>query len=79
MYSVIISYYNICVEGAENVWVSYCYTLVHVHVMKERGGVYIQLHSFLTLALDGVTTHLHAPTVLPLGKETPVPIEWQGR
>jgi len=49
--------------------------------MKERGrgGVDLEFYSFLPLAVDGVSGHFHAPTVLSLGKQTPVPIEWQGR
>ena len=33
----------------------------------------------LTLGSRGVSGHLHAPTVLSLRKQTPVPMEWQGR
>jgi hypothetical protein len=53
--------------------------VIHVHVMKGRGGSGLQLHAFLPLAVDGASGHLHAPTVLSLGKQTPVPTEWQGR
>jgi hypothetical protein len=53
--------------------------VIRVHVMKERGGVKLQPHSFLPLAVDGMNGHVHAPTVLSLGKETPVPIKWWGR
>jgi hypothetical protein len=49
--------------------------VIHAHVMKERGGVDVQLHSFLPLAVDGVSGHLHTS----LGKQIPVPIKWQGR
>jgi hypothetical protein len=47
--------------------------------MKERGGVDLQLHSFLPFTVDGVSGHLHAPTVISLENETPVPIGWWGR
>jgi len=38
------------------------------------GRVEVQLHSFLTLALEGVS-HLHAPAALPLRKKSHIPIE----
>jgi len=34
----------------------------------------VQLHAFLTLALDGGEWQLHAPAALPQGKELPVHI-----
>jgi hypothetical protein len=44
---------------------------VNHHSMKMYGG--ILLHISLTSALD-VTDWLHAPAVIPPGKEPPVPI-----
>jgi len=41
--------------------------------MKTYLGVEIQLHAFLTSALDGVSGQLHAPAALPPEKEPPVP------
>jgi hypothetical protein len=41
---------------------------------KVYGRVEVQLHSFLTSALDGVS-HLHTPATLPLRKKPHVPIE----
>jgi len=43
------------------------YTMVYKRVK-------VQLHSFLTSALDGVS-YLHAPTALPPRKKPHVPIE----
>lgn len=39
--------------------------------MPRDGGMEIQLRTFLTSALDGVSSQLHIPTTLPLRKETP--------
>jgi hypothetical protein len=36
--------------------------------MQAYGGVEVELHSFLTLALGGVGVHHHASAVLPPGK-----------
>jgi hypothetical protein len=44
--------------------------------MKMYGGVDVQIHVFLTLALFG-SGHLHAPASLPPGKELPV-THWIG-
>jgi len=41
--------------------------------MQKYGGVKVQLHTFLTLALGGGDWSAHA--ALPLEKEPPVPIE----
>jgi len=46
--------------------------------MKERRGVDLQFHSFLPLAVDGVSGHFHAPTVIPRETDSSA-IEWQGR
>ena len=43
--------------------------------MKVYGGAEVLLHSFLTLALDGVRGQPHALAALPLGKEPSVPTE----
>jgi hypothetical protein len=43
--------------------------------MKEYGGVDVQIHTFLILALfGGEWSPSHAPAALPLTKEPPVPI-----
>jgi hypothetical protein len=47
--------------------------VVAVYAMVHR-RVEVQLHSFLTSALDGVS-HLHAPAALPQRKKAHVPIE----
>jgi len=44
-----------------------CFLLTEHHVTKP-----VQLHVFLTSAVDGCERQLHAPTALPLGKEPPV-------
>ena len=36
--------------------------------MQAYGGVELELHSFLTLALDGVNVHRHASAVFLPGK-----------
>ena len=43
--------------------------------MKVYGGAEILLHSFLTLALDGVSGQPHAQAALPVEKEPPRPTE----
>jgi hypothetical protein len=43
--------------------------------MKIYGGAEVLLHSFLTLALDGLRGQPHALAALPLEKEPPIPTE----
>jgi hypothetical protein len=45
------------------------------HAMKTYWGVEVQLHAFLTSALEEVSGQLHAPAALPPVKDLPVPIE----
>jgi hypothetical protein len=44
------------------------------HAMKTDAGVEVQIHEFLTLALDQVGGELHAPAALRPGKYSSVPI-----
>ena len=61
-----------------------CFTVTKnddpVHTRKEHGGVDIQLYSFLTLALDGVGSQLHAAAAVPpTERALPYPTEcWIG-
>lgn len=50
------------------------YLITHC-ITKTDEGVDIQLHTFLTLALDGVTEQLHAPATYPCGKSTHYPFD----
>jgi hypothetical protein len=43
--------------------------------MKTYGEAEIQLHAFLTLALDENSGQIHAPVALPPGKDPTVPTE----
>jgi len=45
------------------------------HAMKTYWGVEIQLHAFLTSALDGVSCQLHAPAPLLTGKSPRCPLD----
>jgi hypothetical protein len=47
--------------------------LTEHHAMKAYWRVKVKLHAVLTSALDG-SGQLHAPTALPQGKESLVPI-----
>jgi len=44
--------------------------------MKTHWGVKLELHTFLTSALDGGQWSVHDPFVLPAGNEPRVPIGW---
>jgi len=44
------------------------------HTMKMYRGVEVQLHMFMTSALDGLSGQLHAPASLPPEKSPLVPI-----
>ena len=41
--------------------------------MKDYEGMKLQLHAFLTLALDGFVGQFHVPAALHTWKEPPVP------
>jgi hypothetical protein len=43
--------------------------------MKTYSGMKLQLSSFLTSALDGVSGLLHNQAAVPLEKETPAPTQ----
>jgi len=49
--------------------------LSHAHAVKAYWGVEVQLHSFLTSVLDGMSGQIQALVVLPPGKGPPVPSE----
>jgi len=44
--------------------------------MKAHEGVEVQLHAFLTLAIDGMSGQLHTLTTLLLEKQPLVPSGW---
>lgn len=64
VYRVVLNYDN---EGKG--------TIVSVHTMQIYGGMKVYLHPFITFALHGVSSHLHAPAAAPLQKNTLLPIE----
>jgi hypothetical protein len=49
--------------------------ILSVHAMKKYGGAKVYLHSFLTLALDGVSSQLQAQAAVPLQRKPLVPTE----
>ena len=49
--------------------------VVHLHAVKAFGAVEIQLHSFLTTALNIIICHIHTSAALPPCKKTPEPTE----
>jgi hypothetical protein len=48
--------------------------LTKQHTTKAYWGVEVELHAFLTSALDGGEGQLHAPAALPAGREPLLPI-----
>jgi hypothetical protein len=58
--------------------VKYAYSNVNLFLCipwRNTANVEVQLHSFLTSALDGVSGQLHVKAALPPRKELPVPTE----
>jgi hypothetical protein len=55
------------------VQVKLTYPFLEYYVMKEYGGMDVNLYTFLALGLEGIG-QLHSLATLPLGREIPVPI-----
>jgi len=65
-------------EGEELETITASHKTVPVDAMTAYGEVKVQLHTFLTLELEGVCGQLYTPAALPLARELQVPCEEGG-
>jgi hypothetical protein len=52
-----------------------CKINVSVQAMKTYGEAEVELHSFSTLAIDGMSAQIHATASFPPGEKFPVPMK----